>query len=112
MYRRPIKENETALLNEMSRSTDPSREAREHLEYELEHGTAITRRAFVAELLRLRRYTELSRAARTRLPPRIRDELALVTKAKSYEHLVALATGKGADEPPANLIELEPGSDG
>jgi hypothetical protein len=50
--KRPYTKEEKALLDEMSRSTDPRQEAQRLLEYELEHGSPITRRAFIAELLR------------------------------------------------------------
>jgi hypothetical protein len=112
--KRPYTKEEKALLDEMSRSTDPRQEAQRLLEYELEHGSPITRRAFIAELLRARRYIDLTRAARTRLPVRIREELDRTTKAKNFEHLVALAEAKGDAPPDAEILTLErtPGSEG
>jgi hypothetical protein len=38
--KRPYTKEEKALLDEMSRSTDPRQEAQQQLEYELEHGCA------------------------------------------------------------------------
>lgn len=112
--KRPYTKEEKALLDEMSRSTDPRQEAQRLLEYELEHGSPITRRAFIAELLRARRYIDMTRAARTRLPVRIREELDRTTKAKNFEHLVALAEAKSDAPPDAEILTLErtPGGEG
>jgi hypothetical protein len=56
----------------------------------------------------------MSRAARTRLPVRIREELDRTTKAKNFEHLVALAEAKSDAPPDAEILTLErtPGSEG
>ena len=103
--RRPINEKEKALLDEMSRATDPREEAIQQLLYEIEHGDPITRRAFVAEIVRNRRAVEAVRRHVRRLPPAAQGAVRDAVKAKSFEHLVALAESRG-EAPP----ELEPGA--
>ncbi len=102
---RPLTEKQKALLDEMSRSTDPREEAIQQLCYELEHGSDITRRAFVAELLRARVLIGTARAHRRRLPPIVQTKLEACEKPKNFEHLVALAEGRLEEE-------LQPGSSG
>lgn len=102
-----INPKEKVLLDEMSRSGDPREEAIQQLLYELEHGDPITRRAFVAELLRNRRVVDAVRRHVHRLPGAAQSAVRDAVKAKNFEHLVALAAARG-EEPPT--LDLEPGS--
>jgi hypothetical protein len=84
---RPLNEREKALLDEMSRSTDPSKEALEQLAFELE-SSPIARQAFGAELVQLRQIVALAKSNRRALPPRLRDAIDKLARARSFEQLV------------------------
>jgi hypothetical protein len=105
MYRRPIKnQQELALLNEMAQSTNPTQEARDRLEYEL-GSSDLARKAFVADLVALRQFRDLARANKRSLPPRVRDALDRLIRARDYDHLVEICEQHGIAD------FREPGSD-
>jgi hypothetical protein len=89
-------------LDQLSRATDPSKEALEQLEFLLET-RPLARKAFGAELVRLRRFAALVRANEYYLPKKLKHELEAMPKTKSFDHLVALADSKGDPQPELDL---------
>jgi hypothetical protein len=99
---RPLKPQENRILDQLSRDADPAQEALEHLTYELET-SAIARKAFGAELIRLRALRDACRGSRGRLPRAIAERLEACQKAKSFDHLVALADSRNEPQPELDL---------
>lgn len=81
---RPLTDRQKGLLDEMSRSTDPSKEALEQLAFELET-SELARQAFGAELVRLRQFAALAKTNKRALPPRLRDAIEKLPHARSFE---------------------------
>lgn len=88
-----------ALLDELSRSTSPRAEALQQLEYELET-SAVARRAFAAELLRLRALRDTAARLKRRVPYPVQQKLALAERARNFAHLVELAEQRDDVAPP------------
>jgi hypothetical protein len=87
---RPLTDKEKTLLDEMSRSTDPGKEALEQLAFELEQ-SELARQAFGAELVRLRQIVALARANKRALPPKLREAIDRMPHARTFEQLLAHA---------------------
>ena len=100
---RPLTSSEKKLLDQLSRDAEPSKEALERLEYELET-SAVARKAFGAELVRLRRLHGLAMAKKRDLPRKLQEALDSMPRAKSFDHLVALADAKNEPQPELDLI--------
>ena len=103
-YRPPLTPKEKALLDQLSRATDPTEEERARLDYELET-RPLARAAFVAEVTRLRALRDLCHRHKARLPAAVREQLeAACPKTKGFDHLVALADAKDEPHPEVDLI--------
>lgn len=106
MHRGELKPEQKALLDEMSRSSNPRQEAREQLAYELET-SAIARQAFAAEVVRLRAIRDLVAKHKRSLPWRLREALDSIPRPKSFDELCAEADRLGLARP-----DREPGMEG
>lgn len=104
---RPLTTEQIALLNHLSRTADPEKEALQQFDYLLET-SAITRRAFAAERARLMKFAALCRSRRRDLPAKIAEALdELSPKSPSFDILVARAEQRGEDPPQLELV-IEP----
>lgn len=90
------------LLNELCRSVDPSREALERLDFELET-SAIARKAFGRRHVQLRQLEALARANYKRLPPKLQQALDAMPRTKSFAELIAQAERTGEPAPELDL---------
>jgi hypothetical protein len=100
---RQLKPEEKAILDQLSRATDPTKETMAQLVYQLET-SAIAREAFAAEVFRLRALRDECHGNKSRLPKPVREELERACpKTKSFDHLMSLAAAGLAPEP-----ELDP----
>lgn len=98
-YYKPLTPEEKAILDQLSRATDPSKENLEQLVFQLET-SAVAREAFAAEVFRLRGLRDECHSNKSRLPKPVRDELERACpKTKSFDHLVALADAGEAPQP-------------
>jgi hypothetical protein len=96
---RPLSPEEKAILDQLSRATDPTKETLEQLLFELET-SPIAREVFAAEVFRLRALKHECHSNKSRLPKPVRDELERAApRTKSFDHLVALADAGLAPEP-------------
>lgn len=99
---RPLTKEEKAILDTLSRATDPSAEELEQLAFQLE-SSPIARKAFGAELVRLRKFAAVARANEYYLPKKLKHELEAMPKTKSFDHLVALADAKREPQPEVDV---------
>jgi hypothetical protein len=99
---RPLTAEQKKLLDQLSRAADPSKEELEQLMFQLET-SEVARKAFGAELVRLRKLATLARANAYYLPKKLKQELEAMPKTKSFDHLVALADAKGEPQPELDL---------
>lgn len=96
---RPLTPDQKAILDQLSRSTDPDKEALEQLMYLLET-SPIVRKAFGAEMVRNRKFAALCRAKKRDLPNKVADALEqLADRATSFEILCARAERAGEPLP-------------
>lgn len=102
---RPYTAAQKALLDEMSRSTDPSAEALMQLEHELA-SSDVARKAFGAELVRMRKVLAIARHNKARLPKAVREALEQLPRSKNYDMLVAAAEARGEPQPYEKLLVI------
>lgn len=102
---RPLTADQKAILDFLSRTADPDKEALEQLMFMLET-SAIARKAFGAELVRHRQLAALCRSRKRDLPNKIAEALEdLAPRSPSFEILVARAERRGEAPPQLELIE-------
>lgn len=96
---RPLKPEEKAILDQLSRATDLSAEERLRMAFLLET-SPLERETFIAELQRLRGFKATCHSNAWKLPKPVRDELdRAAPKTKGFDHLVALAEAGLAPAP-------------
>ena len=102
---RPLTPDQKAILDHLSRTADPDKEALEQFDYLLET-SPLTRKAFAAERARLLKFAALCRSRRRDLPAKIAEALdSLAPKSHSFEILVARAEQRGEEPPQRELID-------
>jgi hypothetical protein len=102
---RALTADQKAILDFLSRTTDPDKEALEQLMFMLET-SPIARKAFGAELVRSRQFATLCRSRKRDLPKKIAEALEdLTPRSPSFEILVARAEQRGEEPPQLELIE-------
>lgn len=103
--RRALTADQKALLDFLSRTTDPDKEALEQLMFMLET-SPIARKAFGAEMVRNRQFAALCRSRKRDLPHKIAEALEdLAPKTPSFDILVARAEQRGEEPPQLELSE-------